>query len=75
MQKGQVKLKEMASARRHENWKPEEKRQHANGSRIKRVKGEETEWKRQSAVTVKNNWNSLMRFALVTIKFSGLLAY
>lgn len=40
-----------------------------------RVKQEEAEWKRQPTVIVKSNWNLLMKFMLVTIKLSGLLAY
>lgn len=50
-------------------------RKSSGGEKVARREVEETEYKRQPAVTVKSNWNLLMKFTLVTIKLSGLLAY
>lgn len=77
MQKGQVKLKEVAERTRKEGTAigtENQKKEESNTMKVEWEKESEGE-KRQPAVTARSNRNSLMKFTLVTVKLDGSLLY
>lgn len=78
MQKGQVKLKEVAERTNEKKERELErktgKKKGVTSRKLSGEKGSEVE-KRQPAVTARSNRNSLMKFTLVTVKLAGSLVY